>query len=314
MDTDVQPDEPAELAVSEDGCIDLEQWPDALIRAVAAEAPELIRSDDPFACRERDLPSYARGLALISLEETDLDFVDLPAYTQAVREQLFQEIDVEGVPWFVVNWQGGRDEAIELPKNYESLSVEEWPDELIAAAGQQAPGLLRTDGRDTWALTEAAFPRFADYWLFEGYCDSMLYPHVDRERFIKETRAQFTEVTVAGERWYARVGDPGSDVVTSTPEESERKELKLLNWPDSLVAAVAGAWPQVFRTSDYEMICAVPDKDLQAVVASWAFGHEVKVKEAGGVAAWTERVIKEDFRPFEVAGHRWWVYIADWKQ
>lgn len=302
-------------ALSEDACFELEQWPDGLIQAVAAQAPELLRSGDPFAYREQGLAGHARERALMSLEEEDLRFADLDSFTQVVRERLFRQFDVDGESWFVAHWQGGPDQSVDLPIEYESLSQEQWPDELIAAVGQQAPELLRTTRGESWALKEAAFPRFADYWLFEGDCDSLLYPYIDRARYHQELRATFSEIEVGGERWYAQLDDSdNSDTAAAHTDTQQQEALALRGWPDELVAAVAATWPQVFRTSDYETICAACDEQLRAVVAAWAFGLEEKVKEAGGLEAWVELVVSEDFRPVDVASQRWWVYIHDWKR
>jgi hypothetical protein len=304
---------PATDAATDGGCVEHEQWPDTLIRAVALEAPELFRSGDPYACRGQDLIGYASQLALVSLEEEDLGVVDLAAYAAEVSEHSFRRFSVEGETWFVADWQSLKCEPeIELPTSYESLSVEKWSDALIGAVGQQSPALLRSARGEAWAIEESEFPCFASFWLFEGYCDPMLYRHVDLKRYTEERRGEFTAVTAAGERWQVHAGEDGSFIPAASADG--RAGLRLVEWSDQLVTSVAASLPQVFRTHDYEMICAVPDEQLAQVLAEWAEGLEGDVERAGGLAAWSERVQDEDFRSLKVGSQRWWVHVCDWER
>lgn len=321
----------SQLAADSDGCVDLDKWPDELIRAVAIAAPELFRSGDPYACPERGLRGYAQGLALVSLEEEDLGYLDVDGYAKELRERHFRRFDIADGAWFVADWE--RDATpepdLDLPRSFQSLSVEAWPDDLIAAVGAQAPALLRTERGDAWALTAAEFPRLALFWLFEAYCDPMLYRHVDLDLYTEDLRRGFTAVDVASARWYVRVDDPQpvstepSDQAASPAQTvraaqaaqiAGRSDVKLADWPDALVAVVSATWPQVFRTNDYEMVSAVPDERLSQVIADWAEGRDEEVEQAGGLAAWQELVVAEDFRPVDFDGRRWWVYIADWER
>jgi hypothetical protein len=314
MAMDPKQDEPAAAPAS--STVYVEQWSDALIRAVADAAPEIFRTEYPFAVRPSDMRAYAHEIALVSFEEEDLAYVDLDGYAAAEREQLFRRIDVDGETWYVIDWQAERPGdsgwQVDLPQTARSANIEDWPDTLLAAVGRQAPQLLRTLQGDAWMVTAADFPRFADYWLFEGFCDAMLYPFVDRARFEQDLHAKFTAITSGDELWYVHAGDSSAATRAQAPVGED--VLNLLDWPDELVAAVAAALPDAFRSHDYEMIAAIADEQLATVLTDWAGGREAEVTKAGGLAAWKELTTQEDLRAVEVSGQRWWIYIPDWKR
>lgn len=291
--------------------VDLPEWPDALIRAVVQAAPELIRSDDPYAVREQDLEAYARDLALVSLEEEDIKYLDVPAYAAEVRDSSFRRFDVAGEVWYVADWERSQPEvALELPIKVQAPLLSEWPDELITAVGRQAPALLKTLHGDTWAIAETDFRRFALYWLFEGYCEPSLYRHVDVDRFDADQRARFTRVEDEGAVWYVDVDEHDHLV---RPDEADPKDaIHVPEWPASLIAAVAAAWPETFRASDYESIIAVPDEHLEKMLTEWAERNTDEVERAGALAAWIESVRDRELRPVEAEGRHWWVHIHEW--
>lgn len=299
----------------------LADWPDALIRAVAAQEPGLFRTDDPYAIRDEDMVVYAREIAGITLDDFDRDdtrYADIEAYAEVLKADWFRRFDVDGQIWWVKREEDvATDTTVALPLEFVSLSREEWPDRLIRAVGAQQPKLLRTLYGDLWAVYENDFPTCALVWLFEGGpCDEKLYRLIDLERFTADLKAEFAEILdETGETWWARIDVNSHDDAREAPERIEPidplRGLRLTEWPDSLITEVAAELPAAFRTGEYEAVHAFPDAQINAALAQWAEGEDDRVAAAGGLDAWIEQLKTNHFR---CTSGDWWVFLEDWQQ
>jgi hypothetical protein len=305
--------------IEEDGTITLHQWPELLIQAVAASDPTLLKQDEPMALLEKDIELFARSLAFVSFEKSEFEFIDFKAYSNHLKEKDFRLFVIGDERWLVYDFNhlGEKPEEVDLPIGYEHFNLFKWPDELIAQAGAKDPTLLRSNYGDAWAVRGSGFNQFADYWLFEGYCDPHLFPFVDVERFRKETAEKFTKLVANGETWFAHSGENNIAALNGeievkkkdlSPLHHEITEIPLTYWPDSLVASVAKDYPDVFRARNYESIMAVRDENITTTLTTWSEGFEEEISKEGSLEAWIEMVEADDFSHLEMDGEKWWIY------
>lgn len=301
---------------TEDRGVDLCNWPDSLIRAVAAEAPELIRQEMPEAYREGDLITFARGMAWVTHEvDEHFPYIDFDSYSTYLRDNCFRRFDADGQVWWVYDEGLAPAEGwIDVPKDVPTLDVSQWPDELIAAVAATYPSFLRDIDNESWAVAVDDFPQLAFAWFFEAGTGNALLRFVDLKRYEADERATFKEVKTASGKSYllqrridrfSRCPDPYPLDLADPPDTWE-----MLRWPDALVTAVAARYPSVFRTES-ESIYALRDRDLTETISRWAEGHTEDVANAGGLEEWIGKVRDEQLLPFEVEGERWWLG-AEW--
>ncbi len=178
-------------------------WSDELIAAAAQAAPQLYRSDEPYAwaISEHDLETFALWHATEGCSEPEvMRFFDLPAYIEHLKATDLVAVQAQGQVWYLFRDSlKGTPDYIMLGRLEDDgvMPLRYWPDELVAAVGAQAPGKLRIDTPDeTFAVADNQVRAYLRKWWVQDIAAENVESYIDQA--IEE---HFALVSCGDQKW-----------------------------------------------------------------------------------------------------------------
>lgn len=257
--------------------IDVSQWSNALIRAVAERDPGLLRIEDPRAVRvfkERDIERIGSDRAKMMMDRRAVRFVDCASYGQLLAEREYERFELAGQhgthTWLVAHGRDTDEPAGYVPKLPSDIELidEQWPVELTIAWAEQHPASPRSMPERLTAVPEA---NIADHALALAF--SWLPPELesrfDLEGWIEAATLRVETPTlgvwrVIAEREHSRLRSM-SFLRAQLGSVAEGVQ-GLMGWSDELIAAVAHELPSALASDMLPHLLAGPEAAVRGAL------------------------------------------------
>lgn len=264
--------------------VEINDWPDELVRAVAIFDPQLIKAEEGvFAVADDAFDEYALDSTRDAMYETEHEFFDLEGYGAQLRVDDFLPFEIDGETWWVRNYPGDKircagqswdDEYIKFPIDPEKLGavrMSEWPQGLLIAVAQTMPDVLFAYEPLNIAVREAD----AAVWVMATVFDYSLWASV-MEFFdgfgcvAQHLASDYVRIELDGDVWFVERSVPENDRLDRWHGgDDDTGGRSFLGWTDEMLLAVATDVPEALSENDRESLYMFPESLLEAKLDEW---------------------------------------------